>query len=194
MAKKEPVEGTPGEMVPAVSEVEDVAALRKALEEETARAEANLAGWQRAQADFINYKRRTEQEKEEIGQFAKAELILNLLPVLDDTERAFEAIPGAFALDGWVEGIGLVWRKLRSVLEAQGVSEVKALGEPFDPNYHEAVMPGKGKEGMVVGEIKKGYMLNGRVIRPSAVVVGSGEGEAKGLKEAEEGDKKGGLK
>ena len=76
-----------------------------------------------------------------------------------------------------MDGIKLIERKLRATLEAQGLSEIKALGEPFDPHFHEAVMQDKGKEGAVVEEVQKGYKFNDRVIRPTKVVVGNGEEE-----------------
>jgi len=160
-----------------VAEIEDVPTLKQALAEAKEKAEANLANWQRAQADFINYKRRMEQEKGEIGNFANSMLVLDLLPVLDDLERAFASIPSRLAKLNWVEGIRLIERKLRASLEAQGLSQIKALGEPFDPNFHEAVRQGKGKEGIVVEELQKGYKFRDRVIRPSKVVVGNGEEE-----------------
>jgi len=162
---------------PEVTEVEDIEALKQALAEEKKKAEANLANWQRAQADFINYKRRSEQEKEEIGKFANTMLMLNLLPILDDLERAFTSTPPQMAKLTWVDGIRLIERKLRASLEAQGLSQIKALGEPFDPKFHEAAMHGKGKEGIVIEELQKGYMLHDRVIRPTMVVVGNGEEE-----------------
>jgi molecular chaperone GrpE len=161
-----------------VAEVsEDIESLKQALAEERAKAETNLAGWQRAQADYINYKRRSEQEKEEVSQFANAILVLNLLPILDDWERALAAIPDDQADISWVEGIRLIERKLRGVLEAQGLSPIEAVGQPFDPNLHEATMQGKGKEGIVIEELQKGYKFRERVIRPSKVVVGNGEEE-----------------
>jgi len=156
---------------------EDIEALKQALAEAKAKAEANLAGWQRAQADYTNYKRRAEQEKEEISQFANSILILNLLPVLDDWERALASIPEDQADLGWVEGVRLIERKLRGTLEALGLSPIEALGQPFDPNLHEAAMQGKGEEGIVVGELRKGYKFRDRVIRPTKVVVGNGEKE-----------------
>ena len=179
MAQKETEEGLTGEVEPEVAEIEDVEALKQALAEEKAKAESNLANWQRAQADFINYKRRSEQEKEEIGKFANATLMLNLLPILDDLERAFTSIPPHLAELTWVDGIKLIERKLRASLEAQGLSQIKALGEPFDPMVHEAAMHGKGKEGIVIEELQKGYKFHGRVIRPTMVVVGNGEEEEK---------------
>jgi len=166
-----------------VTEAEDIEALRKALAEEKAKAEEYLAGWQRAQADFVNYKRRVEQEKEEITKFANSNLMLTILPILDDLERALASIPPRLAKLGWVDGISLIERKLRASLEAQGLSQIKALGEPFDPNLHEAARLDKGKEGIVIEELSKGYKLHDRVIRPSKVVVGSGEEEEKEEKE-----------
>ena len=168
-------EQTSEELESEITEVEDIAVLKQTLVEEKARAEANLAGWQRAQADFINYKRRTEQEKEEISRFAKATLILELLPVLDDLERAFAAIPPRLVQTSWADGVKLIWGKLRTTLETQGLSEIKAVGEPFDPHLHEAIRQDRGEEGVVVEEVQKGYEFNGRIIRPSKVVVGNGE-------------------
>jgi len=156
---------------------EEPESLEEALAEAKQKVEQYLANWQRTQADFVNYKRRSEQEREEIGKFANNQLILSLLPVLDDLERAFESITPQVARFKWVEGIRLIERKLQSALEAQGLSQIKALGEPFDPNLHEATMHSKGEEGMVVQELQKGYMLHDRVIRPSIVVVGNGEME-----------------
>ncbi|HUU08888.1 MAG TPA: nucleotide exchange factor GrpE [Dehalococcoidales bacterium] len=158
------------------AEIEDSQALKQALAEEKEKAETNLAGWQRAQADFINYKRRTEQEKEEAIKYANSQLMLSLLPILDDLERAFAAMPGRPARRSWADGIRLIERKLRATLEAQGLSPIKALGEPFDPYQHEAVRQAEGKEGIVIEEVQKGYQFRERVIRPSKVVVGNGEG------------------
>jgi molecular chaperone GrpE len=156
---------------------EDIETLKQALAEEKEKAEANLAGWQRAQADYVNYKRRAEQDKEEVSQFANAILVLNLLPILDDWERALASIPDDQAELNWIEGIRLIERKLRGVLESQGLSPIEAVGQPFDPNLHEAAMQGKGEEGIVVEELQKGYKFRERVIRPSKVVVGNGEEE-----------------
>jgi molecular chaperone GrpE len=178
MIQPEPEEGQTSEVEQEVVE-EDVEALKKALAEEKEKAEGYLANWQRAQADFINYKRRVEQEKEEISKFANSVLMLNLLPILDDLERAFASIPPRLARVTWVDGISLIERKLQASLEALGLSQIKAVGEPFDPQLHEAAMHGKGKEGIVIEELQKGYKLHDRVIRPSMVVVGNGEEEEK---------------
>jgi len=179
MAQEEANEGLTSEIEQEEAEVEDIETLKQALAEEKEKAEGYLANWQRAQADFINYKRRSEQEKEEISKFANAVLMRSLLPILDDLERAFIAIPPHLAGLTWVEGISLIERKLQASLEAQGLSLIKARGEPFDPKLHEAAMYAKGKEGMVIEELQKGYKLQDRVIRPAMVVVGNGEEEKK---------------
>jgi molecular chaperone GrpE len=154
---------------------QEVAALKQALAEAEAKAENNLANWQRAQADFINYKRRTEQEKEDIIQFANATLILDLLPSLDDLERALGSVPDELTSISWVDGIQLIWQKLQSILETQGLSEIKAVGEPFDPHLHEAVRQDSGEDGIVIADVQKGYRLRDKIIRPSKVVVGNGD-------------------
>jgi len=177
MEPKEPEENQDTSTEAEIAEVEDIETLKQALAEERERAEANLAGWQRAQADFINYKRRSGQEKEEIGKFANSALILSILPVLDDLERAFDSIPPRLAKLDWVNGIKLIERKLRASLETQGLSSIKALGEPFDPHLHEAMRCGNGKEGIVIEELLKGYKLHDKVIRPARVVVGNGGDE-----------------
>jgi molecular chaperone GrpE len=151
--------------------------LQKQLAEEKKKAEDYLAGWQRAQADFINYKRRAEQEKEDNIKYANNNLIIKLLPVLDDFELAFAAIPAEETEAAWVKGIKVVERKMRNVLESIGISEIKATGEQFDPNVHEAVMQSEGPEGLILQEFQKGYKIGDRVIRASKVSVGRGEPE-----------------
>jgi len=178
MTQAKSEEGLNSEVEPEVAE-EDIGGLKQSLAEEKAKAEGYLSNWQRAQADFINYKPPSEQEKEEISQFANASLIFNHLPKLDDLERAFTSIPPHLARLTWADGIRLIERKLQASLEVQGLSPIKALGEPFDPKFHEAARHGKGKEGIVVEELQKGYKLHDRVIRPAMVEVGNGEEEEK---------------
>lgn len=168
-------EGQTGEVEPMVPEPEDVETLKQVLAEEKGKAERHLANWQRAEADLANYKRHSDQEKQEIGRYANITLMLSILPVLDDMERAFAALPPRTARQGWVDGVRLVERKLLNSLEALGLSRIEALGKPFDPNLHEAVRQDAGAEGTVVAEVQKGYKLHDRVIRPAKVVVGNGE-------------------
>ncbi len=164
---------------PETAETKGAESLKQALAEERKKAEDYLSSWQRAQADFINYKRRTEQERQDFSRFANANLILSLLPLLDDLSRAFDAVPDNLAAHSWLDGIKLIERKLRTSLEAQGLAPIKAVGEPFDPNLHEALRQDKGQEGIVIGELQKGYMLYDKLLRPAQVVVGNGEEEKK---------------
>ena len=169
---------------PPPAGVEDVETLKARLEEEKSKAESYLANWQRAAADYQNLKRRAEKEREEYGRLAAAALVINILPLLDDLERALQSVDIRLAGLTWVDGIRLIYRKFQAVLEAAGVSEIKAEGETFDPNLHEAVMYGEGEEGKVVAEVQKGYRLGDRVIRPAMVVVGKKAEEAEGEKPA----------
>ncbi len=97
---------------------------------------------------------------------------------MDDLERALKAIPPEHADSDWVAGVQAVERKFRTSLEAQGVKPIDAVGQPFDPNFHEAARQDKGPEGIVIEEYQKGYTLNGKLLRPARVVVGSGEEES----------------
>jgi molecular chaperone GrpE len=164
-------------------EAEDIETLKARLDEEKSKAESYLANWQRAAADYQNLKRRAEKEREEYGRLATAALVINILPLLDDLERALMSVDIRLAGLTWVDGIRLIYRKFQAVLEAAGVSEIKAEGETFDPNLHEAVMYGEGEEGKVVAEVQKGYRLGDRVIRPAMVVVGKKAEEGTGDRE-----------
>jgi len=148
--------------------------MEKVLAEMKAKADSNLAGWQRAQADFTNFKKRSEQEKEVVVKYANAALVRNILPILDDFERAVASLPEDLQGNSWIDGMKIIERKLRSTLESQGLSPIKAVGEPFDPRFHDAVRQDVGPEGIVVAEAVKGYKFLDRVIRPSQVAVGMG--------------------
>jgi molecular chaperone GrpE len=161
----------PDEIEPAVN----MAALKQSLIEARAKAQEYLDGWQRGQADFINFKKRLEQDKIDSVKYANAGLILKVLPVLDDFERAIGAVPPSMVKEPWVGGINSIARKLENVLESAGLSAITAQGEFFDPCRHEAAGSAPGPEGMVVRELEKGYKLNERVLRPARVLVGSGE-------------------
>jgi molecular chaperone GrpE len=158
-------------------EEEDVEVLKQSLQEEKAKAEEYLANWQRVQADFINYKRRSDREKEELGEYSRAAIVQCVLPILDDFERAISAVPDEAVDANWVEGVRMIEKKLRGILESEGLSCIEAVGEPFDPYQHEAVRQESGEEGVVLDEVQKGYKFNDKVIRASQVVVGSGETE-----------------
>lgn len=169
-----------------VEQTEDIEALEQALFEEKEKSERYLANWQRAQADFINYKKRAEQEKKETVEFANSGLLLNLLTVVDDLERAFVSLPPRLSKSSWIEGIELIYNKLKGILEAHGLTEIKAKGKPFDPHLHEAVMRQEGEEDIVIEEIQKGYKLKDRVLRPSKVIVGKGKASPESEPSSEE--------
>ena len=187
MMLQEPEEQDAG-IETGIADKEEVEELKQAQTEERQKAETYLSNWQRAQADFINYKRHSEQEKKEINQSARSLLMLSLLPVLDDLERAFASIPSDLDNLSWTDGIKLIEHKLRISLEAQGLSTIQAMGEPFDPNFHEAIRRGKGKDGIIVEELQRGYQLHDRVLRPTMVVVGEGETKKKRKSDSEESE------
>ncbi|MFA5310030.1 MAG: nucleotide exchange factor GrpE [Dehalococcoidales bacterium] len=177
MKPKDPEETQKNKDMPRETAPEETPDLEQALAEAKQKAEEYLTAWQRTQADFINFKRRSEQERQEFSQYANSTLYCNILPVLDDLERALNAVPEEYAQSGWVEGVKLVERKFKTILEGQGVKPICALGMDFDPNLHEALRQEKGKEGMVISEIQKGYTLHDKLLRPARVIVGKGEEE-----------------
>jgi molecular chaperone GrpE len=131
--------------------------------------------WLRAAADYKNFKRRTDQERADLIRGAGAGLLLKLLPVVDDFERAVASAPEGIGSSAWFEGFKLIAQKLGAILESEGVTPIAALGEEFDPNQHEAVIyeeAGDGSDGKVVAELQKGYKLRDRVLRPTMVKVG----------------------
>jgi molecular chaperone GrpE len=152
---------------------ERIEALERELSETKAKSEEHLYNWQRSAADFSNYKRRTDDERSLLGQFSTAALVSRLLGVLDDFDRALENVPPE-AHDAWIEGVQLTERKLRNVLESEGVTAIEAVGQIFDPNLHEAVAHEETTEhadNEVIGEVQRGYRLHDRVLRPSLVRV-----------------------
>jgi molecular chaperone GrpE len=154
------------------------------LEEQLAKAKEDaqkyLGNWQRAEADFQNYKRRVEQERDESRRYASVSLIANTLPIIDDLERALGSLDARLAGLTWFEGVALIYRKLLVLLENAGVTPIEAEGRQFDPREHEAVMHTDGEEGKVLSEVQRGYKLHDRVLRPAMVVVGSGKGTGDG--------------
>lgn len=136
-------------------------------------SDENLAALQRMAADFANYRKRTEAERVEFARFAKADLIAKLLDVLDAYDRALATVPEELKGSSWVEGMWLIERKLRQILESEGLSSIDSLGQPFDPYLHEAVahVESDAPEGSVIDEHQKAYRLHDRVIRPAMVTV-----------------------
>ena len=140
-------------------------------------SEEYLGALQRERAEFQNFKRRTTEERMRESGLAAEDLIRKVLTVADDFDRAIEARPGSVAEDPWFEGIAAIDRKLRTLLESEGVNPVDATpGRPFDPREHEAIANVTGTDrpdGEIVEEIRRGYRLRDRVIRPALVAVAS---------------------
>ena len=159
---------------PILVPVEEWEALQVELEETRAKAAENLDGWQRALADFSNYKKRLEREKTTVHQNALGKVVLHYLAVVDDLELALENRPGSDEGATWAEGIELILRKLQSFLEAEGVKAIEAVGDEFDPTRHEAIVmePSEDFEsGQVIGVVQTGYVMGERILRPAKVRV-----------------------
>ncbi|MDX1765430.1 MAG: nucleotide exchange factor GrpE [Candidatus Saccharimonadales bacterium] len=126
----------------------------------------------RVSADFANYKRRTEEERVTLARFTKQQLIADLLPVLDNVERALSHVPKELAKNEWAQGVAKVASQLTDKLNSIGVKKIPSIGEEFDPHLHEAIaVEGQGKKEIISDEIQTGYLLNDEVIRHSIVKV-----------------------
>jgi molecular chaperone GrpE len=149
--------------------------LSSELEAARTASDEYLAALQRERAEFQNFRRRTAEERlRELG-LAGEDLIRKVLAVADDFDRAIEARPASIAHDPWFDGIAAIDRKLRQLLESEGVTAIDAAaGKPFDPREHEAIanVPDTGRaEGEIVEEVRRGYRLRDRVLRPALVAV-----------------------
>ena len=160
----------------------DIEKLTAELEASQAKSEEYLAGLQRERAEFANYRRRTAEEREAMLGLAGEDLIRKVLALADDFDLAIEARPPQIAGDPWVEGVAAIDRKLRALLESEGVKQIDATpGTPFDPREHEAIatVPStEHREGEIVAEIRRGYRLRDRVVRPALVAVAAPTNEA----------------
>ena len=168
-AEAEPAE----EDTPQTEESAETAAEEdKQTETETKAAEAESERYMRLMAEFQNFKRRAAREKSDIHAYANEKIIGELLPVLDNFERALQTESGD--LESYSKGMELIFTQLKTALEHAGLEEIKALGEEFDPNVHNAVMTEDSEEhddGKISKVLQKGYKLNDKVIRPSMVAV-----------------------
>lgn len=168
----EPLEPSGANQAPEAVEKEPAVAL---LEKELVKALTEAAeykdGWQRSLADFQNYRRRVDAESKDTYQMAVGNILRRYLPVMDDLERALAHRPADLA---WADGVELIYRKLKTILEAEGLERIEAEGQMFDPNFHEAILqeavPGV-ECGRVIAVIQNGYKLGERVIRPAQVKV-----------------------
>ena len=162
----------------------DLETARAERDEAVTKADEYLAALQRERAEFVNFKRRSSEERLASAGLANESLITKVLAIADDFDRAIEARPAELADDPWTEGIAAIDRKLRQLLESEGVSPITAEpGTPFDPRQHEAIVnvPGTAhREGEIVDEIRRGYLLRDRVIRPALVAVAAASDDGAG--------------
>lgn len=156
----------------------DIDDLNGQLAEAKRQADDYLAALQRERAEFLNFKRRTAEERERDLGLAGEDLIRKVLALADDFDRAIDARPESIAEESWFEGVAAIDRKLRALLESEGVSPIGAEpGTAFDPREHDAIanVPGTGRpEGEIVEQIRRGYRLRDRVLRPALVAVAAG--------------------
>ena len=157
---------------------EEWTGLKTQLEEAQVKAAEYMDGWQRSRAEFDNYRKRIERENQLVYQNAVGNIIKRYLPVLDDLERAMQSRPADMQSPGsrvpgdWVAGIDLIYRKLQSILDCEGVKRIEAEGQLFDPNFHEAISQEHSDlvpSGHVVAVVQNGYLLGEKVIRPAMV-------------------------
>ncbi|CAM4230153.1 molecular chaperone GrpE [Paenibacillus endophyticus] len=174
-AAEETVSAEQSEQVVEESEVEVLEADSR-YAELVKQAEENQQRFLRAQADFDNFRRRTLKEKEELGQYASMKLIGQLLPVVDNFERAVAAASVNGDFESLAKGVDMIFRQLEQTLEQEGLKAMNVVGEPFNPDFHQAIMQVESdehEEGIVVEEVQKGYILKDKVLRPAMVKVSS---------------------
>ncbi|WP_407673413.1 nucleotide exchange factor GrpE [Paenibacillus silvisoli] len=170
---KQEENSAPNETPETVNEASEESADSR-LEELAKLAEENQQRYLRAQADFDNFRRRTMKEKEELAQYASMKLIGQLLPVVDNFGRALEAGKNGGDVESFSKGVDMIFRQLEQVLEAEGLKAMEAVGQPFNPDFHQAIMQVESdehEEGIVVEEVQKGYILKDKVLRPAMVKV-----------------------
>ncbi|WP_409348082.1 nucleotide exchange factor GrpE [Paenibacillus gyeongsangnamensis] len=164
----------------AANEAAEASEAQQAVEAELEKfkqlAEENATRTLRAQADFDNFRRRTLKEKEEFAKYASQKLIEQLLPVVDNFERALATSKETKDYDALAKGVEMIFRQLDGVLSNEGLQRMEAVGTPFNPEFHQAIMQVESEEheeGIVVEEVQKGYMLKEKVLRPAMVKVSS---------------------
>lgn len=151
----------------------DLAALQAELENSKAKLTELTQISQQALADLQNFKKRTEEEKIKFVAFANATLISDLLPILDNIDRAMTHLPEDPSAKEWANGIMAVLKQLEEALKARGLEYIATTGQTFDPAHHEALMTEPGPKDQVIKEIEKGYKISDRVLRRAKVTVGN---------------------
>ncbi|MCE5287010.1 MAG: nucleotide exchange factor GrpE [Pelosinus sp.] len=172
-AASEPLEESPGETNEVCFDYKEVHKMMETIEEKNRLFEEQTDRLKRLQADFENFRRRTRQEKEELSLIVAQGVILELLPVVDNFERALQSAANQDA-KVLLEGVQMIYNQLTGVLEKVGLAPIEAVGQNFDPQQHEAIMSVQDEEqtdGAIIEELQKGYTIRGKVVRPSMVKV-----------------------
>ncbi len=177
---EETAEGNEEEVTEAAAEAEiltgeEMSDRIQELERELADKEAITQQYVRLQADFDNFRKRARQEKEDTAKFAICDGLTGLLPVLDNLERALQGGKDCEEAKDFVVGVEMVYRQLQETLKNLGLEAIPAVGEPFDPQWHEAIAMVEGEpesSGIIVEELQKGYRFKDKLLRPSMVKVG----------------------
>lgn len=170
----EPAAGETGHCSDNVSLEERLAAAQEELEEYRREAGQSLDAAQRAQAELVNYRRRADDERIEMGKYSNSRLIAKLLPVMEELDLAVSHAGDGGSNTSWLEGVKLIQRKLANLLQSEGVSEIEAVGTLFNPIEHEALGTEQTTEyppGYVAAGVRPGYRLHDRVILPAQVMV-----------------------
>ncbi len=153
---------------------EELNALKQELEKAQNQSKEYFEGWQRERADFMNYKKRIERDQAQLNQVITANIVKKYLAVADDMDRALKNKPDQASEAKWADGIELIYRKLTTILEAEGIQRIPAEKEMFDPNLHEAITHEDSPDhesGQVIEVLQQGYVIGDRVIRPALVRV-----------------------
>lgn len=173
--QEEPLDGEEinevGAGITLSKEAEKMISQLEALE---AKAEENLDGWQRSQAEFANYKKRVARDQEQIHSDIRGRVIMRYLEIADDLERALNNRPDEGAGADWANGVELIYRKLMSYLDGEGLTLMQVEGQVFDPNLHEAISQEESEDhasGEIIEVLQSGYMLGDRVFRPAKVKI-----------------------
>ena len=171
----EPEQNNGKEAIPSVIPEEEM----EALKSEKEQLKSTL---QRAQADLVNYRNRAEAERNDLLKYGNSRLLVRLLPILDDFNLALDQTPNSETPEPWLEGFRLIHRKLHSLIESEGVTQIEAEGKGFDPSEHEALAQQESadhEDGQVMSVVRDGYKLQGRVLRPAQVIVAKNTNAAK---------------
>ena len=171
---------TETDQVPVDSDVESASSLEEQLKAAVLERDAHYNSWMHAQADLENYRKRAQKDAEEIRRYHSMSLMRDLLPGIDNLQRAISAAENSSNIEELLQGVRMVAEQFEAILSSSNLKPIEAAGQPFDPNKHEAVQQIPSEEHapmVVIEELERGFTLHDRVVRPSKVIVSSGPSE-----------------